>query len=89
MIRPSVRMLLLGASGGLLILAGQSCGSTEPQGRFEAGQISLTATTTGFDLDPDGYLISVDGQDPFRVAANAAVVLNSVTIGGHTIRISD
>jgi dipeptidyl aminopeptidase/acylaminoacyl peptidase len=51
------------------------------------GTISLDVTTTGVDIDPDGYRLSVDGGDPQAMPASGSVNWIGGS-GAHTIAIS-
>ena len=45
-----------------------------------SGWIRISTTTTGVDLDPDGYRVSVDGEGAAEVGVNAAVVVPGLPI---------
>jgi hypothetical protein len=80
--------LLLGLSGGLFVLANLSCDATEPYASFRAGQVSLAVVTTGFDLDPDGYIVVLDARDTLHTPSNGVLVLHNTPVGEHTLRVS-
>jgi Tol biopolymer transport system component len=52
------------------------------------GTISLTTTTTGGDLDPDGYTVSIDGGPGQAVATNGTVDLTNVPAGSRSLLLS-
>ncbi len=52
------------------------------------GNITLTATTTGVDPDPDGYTISVDGTDRGTLPATGTVTVEDLAPGSHTVGLS-
>lgn len=47
-----------------------ACNNPEDVQPVGAATIRVTIATTGIDIDSDGYLLSIDGQTPQRVAAN-------------------
>lgn len=49
------------------------------------GQIDVTVTTTGEDIDPDGYEVDVDGVSPRPVDANGSVSFTGVPQGARTV----
>jgi hypothetical protein len=50
--------------------------------------LTATTTTTGSNLDTDGYTITLDGSNTQNVAANGSVTYNKVTPGSHTVGLS-
>jgi hypothetical protein len=52
------------------------------------GNVTVTASTTGSDLDPDGYTVSVDGGAGQPISTNGAISLDLPT-GDHTLLLSD
>jgi Tol biopolymer transport system component len=52
-------------------------------------EILVSAVTTGEALDPDGYLVAVDGGTPRPLAINGSVSITGVTPGEHTVALSD
>jgi hypothetical protein len=52
------------------------------------GFINVTTHTTGDDPDPDGYALTVDGQNAPLIDANATVTL-AVDAGNHAVTLSD
>jgi hypothetical protein len=55
----------------------------------DAGTLQVTTTTTGPDIDPNGYVVAVDGEtsQPIGVAAQATVT--NVAAGQHTVRLAN
>src|SRR6185437_4496213 len=49
------------------------------------GRVTVTATTTGSDLDPDGYRVSVDGGGTQSISDNGSVTFNNLAAGSHTV----
>ncbi|MEO8227766.1 MAG: hypothetical protein ABI637_10050 [Gemmatimonadota bacterium] len=52
------------------------------------GTISVTTSTFGHELDPDGYAISVDGGPELTVGINATLTIPGVAIGRHVVRLT-
>lgn len=52
------------------------------------GGLNVSVTTTGGDLDLDGYLVTVDGAGPQPVAASGQVALLGLATGSHAIELS-
>ncbi len=52
------------------------------------GNLSITTTTTGASLDPDGYTITLDLLQSQSVATNGSVTFNDVLAGPHVVAIS-
>jgi hypothetical protein len=50
--------------------------------------LTATTTTTGSNLDADGYTIAMDGVNTLNVAANGSVTYEKVTPGSHTVVLS-
>ena len=53
------------------------------------GDLRVTTTTTGVDVDPGGYLVIVDGGPGQVVGVNGAVTITGLTAGGHTVALED
>ena len=62
-----------------------SCSSLVDAG---PGDISVSVTTTGADIDPDGYAVSVDGGTPQPLAANDTVTILELSAGEHTVTLT-
>src|SRR2546426_423285 len=58
-------------------------GCTATGGR--SGTIRISTTTTGVDLDPDGYRVSVDGGAGAVVGVNDALIVPGLDSGSHTV----
>jgi Tol biopolymer transport system component len=52
------------------------------------GAIEVTAVTGGLDLDPDGYLVSVDGGVPQVLDINGSVTFSDLSVGDHEVTLS-
>lgn len=71
--------LLLGA-----VLSACGGDSTAPP---TTGTIELNIVTTGVDIDPDGFLLTVDGGSPQAIPANGNLSITSLP-GNHPLTIS-
>jgi hypothetical protein len=49
------------------------------------GTIRISAVTTGFWPDPDGYLAAVDHQRPEAIAAAAMILVSGLAPGAHSV----
>lgn len=54
-----------------------------------AGTLEVRTHTTGDDLDPDGYLLNIQGVDERNVQVNDTVVYNQLTVGSYQVGITD
>jgi YVTN family beta-propeller protein len=68
-------------AGGLILslLGGCSSGPTEPS------TLRLTVTTTGSNVDPDGYTYSLDGNLAAPFGPNESVVVSGLDAGAHDL----
>ena len=53
------------------------------------GNVHVTTTTSGTDLDPDGYSVGLDGRLLQRIASSGAVTISGLAPGGHHVGIAD
>jgi len=71
------------------ILAGETESTTFDVSCAPAvGDLSVEIQTSGQDLDPDGFILSVDGGSPQLVAVDDTVVVSDLTVGPHAIELS-
>ncbi|MEP7226270.1 MAG: hypothetical protein ABI785_02835 [Gemmatimonadales bacterium] len=52
------------------------------------GSLEVTTTTTGAEVDPDGYIVQVDAEDPQTIGSSSSFRSAGVTPGNHTIRLA-
>lgn len=52
------------------------------------GDLEVRTATTGSDLDPDGYAVTVDSTTSQAIGVNATVRFNGLAEGSHTIELS-
>ena len=80
-----------GWTGGLLMLVGAGvagCGGGDLTTPVTGGALEITTTTTGTEMDPDGYTVQVDGQDAGTVGVAATVQRADLTAGDHTVQLA-
>src|SRR5690349_5911887 len=53
------------------------------------GSLRITVTTTGGDLDLDGYTLTIDAAAPQSIAVTGTVVLPGLPTGPHDITLID
>ena len=61
-----------------------SCAEPPP----EAGSVRLTMTTTGADLDPDGFIFTLDEDASQPIGVNESVTLDNLASGSHVVLVS-
>jgi len=61
-----------------------SCAAPPPQ----TGNLTVSASTTGSNLDPDGYTATVDGGASQSVGTNGSVTFNGLSAGSHSVALS-
>ena len=59
-----------------------SCRDQAPSAT-SAAQVAVS--TIGLDVDPDGYMFSVDERPPRAIPINGAVIIDSLAPGAHTV----
>lgn len=52
------------------------------------GDLDVTTVTTGSDLDPDGYTVTVDSTTSQAMGTNATVRFTALAEGSHTVELS-
>lgn len=53
------------------------------------GDLEVTASTTGEDVDPDGYTVAVDGGEPRPLERNGSVSFGGLPPGTHDVELGD
>ena len=95
MIRPGWRSLL--AVAAATVVAGTACHDAEAP-RPDAlsfpslplpGALAVSAITTGSSLDPDGYTVTVDGDQSSKIATTGVVTFTGLAAGDHRVALSD
>ena len=77
---------------GVAVVAGQTatvtfavnCPTTPPP----TGDLTVTTSTTGSSLDPDGYTVAVDGGSAQAIGINSSVDYPDLAAGNHTVAIA-
>ena len=54
-----------------------------------AGAVQVSAATTGDDLDPDDYQVTLDGGTPQPLSINGSVLISGLTPGNHEVALSN
>lgn len=52
------------------------------------GSVQVNVATTGVELDPDGYSVSLDGATSQSVATNGSTTFSSVVTGDHSLTLT-
>jgi Tol biopolymer transport system component len=52
------------------------------------GSLAISIGTTGLDLDPNGYFITVDGGSPLHSGVVDAVLFTRLSVGAHNVSVS-
>jgi hypothetical protein len=68
-------------------LAGLACGG-DGGTDVVLPSLRVTTATTGVELDPDGYAVSVDGHVPQPIGSNATSTVDRLAEGQHTVELS-
>src|SRR4051812_8600559 len=78
---------LLARTGmGLSLVLALAAGCQDATGP-RTGSIRLSLTTSGLDVDPDGYVVSVDDRLTATVGANGAITIPDIHGGTHVLRL--
>ena len=83
----SKRNALLGSVLLLALVAVQGCGSDDPTSPPTVGTITATTATSGEDIDPDGYNVSIGGSGQ-AIAATGSVLFSNVAPGSQTVTLT-
>jgi WD40 repeat protein len=78
---PRAYRACLGCLAGFVLAACED--STGPS----TGTIETTSVTTGEAPDPDGYTLTVDGDQGRPLGPNATLSLSGLAVGGHELRL--
>src|SRR5256885_1407889 len=52
------------------------------------GSLKVTTSTTGSDLDPDGYTVVVDGSQSKAIGINSSVTFSGLSPGDHSVQLN-
>src|SRR5207249_678457 len=53
------------------------------------GDLTVTTSTGGSSLDPDGYTVAVDGRTGQAIGINSSVTFTNLAAGTHSLVLSD
>ncbi|HEY2377357.1 MAG TPA: post-COAP-1 domain-containing protein [Gemmatimonadaceae bacterium] len=90
---------LSGVAANCTVSGGSSKSATVPAGgstsvAFQVscvettGTLNVATSTTGANLDPDGYMIAVDGTNSTSIADNGSHSFTGLSSGNHTVTVS-
>ena len=69
----------------LAVLACGGDGGTDVQ----LPPLRITTVTSGVEIDPDGYNVSIDGQPAQALGVNTSLTVDQIADGTHTVALSD
>ncbi len=72
----------------LLVFAACGGDNAGPSDPAQGGSVQVTATTTGDDLDADGYTVAVAGSGTRNLAPNGSTTFTGVSTGQHQVELS-
>jgi len=75
---------LLGALAAMLFACSDNGGGTN----VDVPPLQITTATSGSDLDPDGYVATVDGGTPTPIGINDTVIVGEASTGQHVVALS-
>src|SRR5205807_1687908 len=78
------RMVSVPAGGTASTSFSVSCTAPPPQ----TGNLTVGTSTTGSNLDPDGYTATVDGGASQSVGTNGSVTFTGLSAGSHSVALS-
>ena len=76
------------ATGGSMGTSASFDVATTPPPPPTTGDLTVGNTTTGSDLDPDGYTVTVDGGQSQPLSVNATITFPGLSVADHTVEIS-
>ena len=88
--RNGLRALLtsLLALGAPMLLSVACSGEDTTGPENQTGAVQVTATTSGVDLDPDGYMVALDGGSDRALARDGSTTFSSVAAGQHQVTLT-
>ena len=81
------RSHLLGLLPPIIAAAAVACGG-ESLDVPTTGSLQVTSATSGTDLDPDGYTVTIDGTDRGTVGVSGTLTIEQLAPGGHSVGLS-
>ncbi len=79
------------AASILLASAGSACGSSKLPSQPDFGYVHVTVTSSGGDLDADGYTVVVDAEQPRKLDGSTATVVETfyLATGSHRVTLGN
>ena len=79
------------ATSILLASVGSACGSSSLPSQPDFGYIHVTVTSSGGDLDTDGYTVVVDAEQPRKLDGSATSVVETfyLATGNHGVTLGN
>ncbi|OLD38412.1 MAG: hypothetical protein AUI57_07195 [Candidatus Rokubacteria bacterium 13_1_40CM_2_68_8] len=71
----------------LLVLC-VGCGATSAPPPTGTGDLTVSATTTGSNLDPDGYTVTIDGGASQAIGIAGSVTFAALGAGSHSVQLT-
>jgi len=59
-----------------------------PSAPPSTGDLTVTTSTTGSNVDPDGYTVTLDGSTSRAIGTNGSVAFTGIPAGNHTVVLS-
>jgi len=78
------RTVTVSAGGTANVPFAVSCSALPPP----TGDLTVTAATTGQDLDPNGYTVTVDGGQSRSLGINTSTTYTGLTAASHTVELT-
>lgn len=70
---------------GLAAILTLGCGDSSAPAAPTTGALEITVSTEGPDVDPDGYVLSIDDKLGQAVDVNATVTISALSSGKHLV----
>lgn len=71
-----------------ITVAGLACGG-DGGTDVQLPPLRITTVTSGVEIDPDGFSISIDGQAAQTIGVNTSLTIDQIADGPHTVELSD
>src|ERR1043166_2133485 len=80
----NLRVITVPLGGSVSTSFAITCASTGPQ----TGDLTVSTSTTGSNLDADGYTVTLDGNSSRAIGTNGSVTFSGLPSGSHTVVLS-
>ncbi len=64
-----------------------ACGGTDPVSPSAVATLEVATSTSGVEVDADGYSVALDGDPGTPIGATAQITLRGITPGDHRVRL--